>query len=202
MHFSNVHINYFTAWRYVTKEDTEYKQSEAHPDLSNDCEPPTMKTHQAIRKQRKRHAESRSVTSATSSATIGNVGITSNVEKTEAERAKKRQRLFPIRCFANNCRQKASWSNRVIGFCSRSEARGQDWLGRIRLQSGDKSYQRAHHKRLGHGECRISNAAKREIPHGNIKRSFRRRMHLPNARWLGELCVRDAAQQWHTSGAV
>jgi hypothetical protein len=53
VHFSNVHKNYYTAWRYVTKEDENYEQSEPHPDLSNTGEPSTTKAHDAIKKKSK-----------------------------------------------------------------------------------------------------------------------------------------------------
>ena len=39
VNFSNNHNNYFSAWQYTTKEDSEYIQSENHPDLTN-AEPP------------------------------------------------------------------------------------------------------------------------------------------------------------------
>ena len=35
MNFSEYHSNYFDAWSYVRKEDTEFLQSENHPDLSS-----------------------------------------------------------------------------------------------------------------------------------------------------------------------
>ena len=35
MNFSDRHSNYFNAWSYVTKEDTEFLQSENHPDLTS-----------------------------------------------------------------------------------------------------------------------------------------------------------------------
>lgn len=36
VHFSCTHVNYFTAWQYVTKADSEVIQSDGHPNLSND----------------------------------------------------------------------------------------------------------------------------------------------------------------------
>ena len=35
VHFSSVHTNYYTAWKYVTKEDQHCVESEGHPDLKN-----------------------------------------------------------------------------------------------------------------------------------------------------------------------
>ena len=39
LHFSSNHINYYSAWQYVTKSDSNYVQSEGHPDLTL-MEPP------------------------------------------------------------------------------------------------------------------------------------------------------------------
>ena len=43
VHFSNAHNNYFTAWRYVTKEDEEALESPDHPYLWNSKPPRTQK---------------------------------------------------------------------------------------------------------------------------------------------------------------
>ena len=43
VNFSNHHDNYYSAWRYTTKEDLQYIQSEGHPDLSNSCPPRTSR---------------------------------------------------------------------------------------------------------------------------------------------------------------
>ncbi|CAH3189980.1 unnamed protein product, partial [Porites evermanni] len=51
VHFSNRHVNYYTAWLYTTKEDRHYIQSPDHPDLANSGPPRTMSASQA-RKQR------------------------------------------------------------------------------------------------------------------------------------------------------
>lgn len=41
VHYSNVHYNYYSAWSYVTKADTEFIQSENHPRLSRVSQPRT-----------------------------------------------------------------------------------------------------------------------------------------------------------------
>ena len=50
LNFSNQHANYYSAWKYVTKEDTDFLQSEGHPDLKN-----APQTHEAceVRSQNK-----------------------------------------------------------------------------------------------------------------------------------------------------
>ena len=47
VHFSNRHVNYYSAWLYTTKEDKEFLQSSNHPDLVNSRRPKTMSASQA-----------------------------------------------------------------------------------------------------------------------------------------------------------
>ena len=47
VHFSSVHANYYSAWKYVTKEDKHPLESEGHPDLTNSEGPSTMKASEA-----------------------------------------------------------------------------------------------------------------------------------------------------------
>jgi len=35
LNFSSSHANYFSAWKYTTKDDKEYLESECHPELKN-----------------------------------------------------------------------------------------------------------------------------------------------------------------------
>lgn len=45
LNFSSTHANYFSAWKYTTKDDNEYLESEGHPDLKN--APQTQEASQA-----------------------------------------------------------------------------------------------------------------------------------------------------------
>ena len=66
VNFSSVHSNYYSAWRYTTKEDPEYVQSMNHPDLVNSAPPRTQEaslttterggTKRKAKKTRKRKA--------------------------------------------------------------------------------------------------------------------------------------------------
>ena len=58
VHFSATHENYFSAWKYVTKEDQDYIQSDGHPDLTSATAPRTTKASStkrttAMEKERK-----------------------------------------------------------------------------------------------------------------------------------------------------
>ena len=50
VNFSNRHDNYYSAWKYTTKEDLEYIQSEGHPDLTNAQPPQTTRASGAWRR--------------------------------------------------------------------------------------------------------------------------------------------------------
>lgn len=53
VHFSAVHINYYSVWRYVTKEDASYIESVDHPDLSNEYGPKTAMASVARRRKKR-----------------------------------------------------------------------------------------------------------------------------------------------------
>ena len=51
VNFSGVHVNYYSVWHYVTKNDTEYMQSPHHPDLTNEDFPTTTNASQSVQGQ-------------------------------------------------------------------------------------------------------------------------------------------------------
>ena len=53
VHFSEIHTNYYSAWKYVTKEDKHYIQSLDHPDLTNMGPPRTMMASIAVQSRSK-----------------------------------------------------------------------------------------------------------------------------------------------------
>ncbi|CAB4033143.1 Hypothetical predicted protein [Paramuricea clavata] len=95
VHFSSIHANYFTAWRYVTKDDiADYEESEGHPDLTNACEPPTMKVHEALRKKRKSRLRRELAISSNAVQTENeHASEIANACKAKEGRPRKRQRL-------------------------------------------------------------------------------------------------------------
>ena len=52
VNFSDRHDNYYSAWRYTTKEDSSSLQSTNHPDLRNDGAPITTNASCALRERR------------------------------------------------------------------------------------------------------------------------------------------------------
>ena len=52
VNFSDRHCNYYSAWRYTTKEDADFIQSESHPDLSHSSQPCTSAASRAVSRKR------------------------------------------------------------------------------------------------------------------------------------------------------
>jgi hypothetical protein len=50
VNFSNRHDNYYSTWKYTTKEVLEYIQSKGHPDLTNAQPPQTTRASEAWRR--------------------------------------------------------------------------------------------------------------------------------------------------------
>ena len=50
VHFSNLHYNYYSAWKYTTKKDSSFLESDNHPDLS-DLKAPKTDTASSSRKK-------------------------------------------------------------------------------------------------------------------------------------------------------
>ena len=54
VHYSSRHHNYYSAWLYVTKSDSEFKESSGHPDLRNRGETRTDLASRGRRKSARR----------------------------------------------------------------------------------------------------------------------------------------------------
>ena len=52
VNFSDRHCNYYSSWRYTTKEDANFIQSESYPDLSNSSEPCASAASRALSRKR------------------------------------------------------------------------------------------------------------------------------------------------------
>lgn len=97
VHFSSVHVNYYSAWKYVTKEDTAYEQSEGHPDLTGShAAPTTMRAHEALGERRQERLRSQRAVEEQpdDEAASGDVSESPSVESCPTPvRGKKRKRL-------------------------------------------------------------------------------------------------------------
>ena len=78
VNFSNRHVNYFSAWRYVTKEDCDVLMSANHPDLWNTAPPATTGASEAIAAERE---DAREIDGEDSGEEGGDSARTSNKRK-------------------------------------------------------------------------------------------------------------------------
>lgn len=65
VNFSDKHHNYYSAFRYVTKEDKDFKMSTGHPDLSEIGSPKTNKCVRAHRSKKRKSANNAEAAEAT-----------------------------------------------------------------------------------------------------------------------------------------
>ena len=92
VHFSNVHHNYFSAWRYVGKCDESVLESDGHPDLRNSSPPRTTGASMATKPARRTHETSDSESEFAADCPEEQSGDTSNPPR-RANRAAKKKRM-------------------------------------------------------------------------------------------------------------
>ena len=99
VHFSSLHYNYCSAWKYVTKEDKHSLQNDKHPKLWNSKEP---KTSRACSERKKIRCEQEAAVTSGESIESGDDLDSSDGEAAIAEtedsckRSKRKKRLTPF----------------------------------------------------------------------------------------------------------
>ena len=97
VHYSNVHHNYYSAWRYVTKEDSAYVQSDNHPRFASNRQPRTnpasFTRHSRARPGRQRRGRTRVSASTSNQHTEDNVEEDDSSETRQTDKAKRRKRM-------------------------------------------------------------------------------------------------------------
>ncbi len=115
LNFSDRHENYFSAYRYVIKDDTEYVMSENHPDLTNATAP---RTTNATKKRK-----------ATAMKSNG-----------PSKKKKKRLTVYQVVTIIQSKGIKSRLD--LMALASKWQEQGKDRPGRIRVKSGSKSCER------------------------------------------------------------
>lgn len=59
VHYSSIHHNYYSAWKYVTKSDNEFQESQGHPRLCAVGEPQTSTASRSRTQRRRRQSDVR-----------------------------------------------------------------------------------------------------------------------------------------------
>ena len=99
VHFSNVHYNYYSAWKYVIKEDEEILESDNHPDLWNSKPPKTnaascLKKTVSQKRERERSADSGEECDDHNS--VIEEGVSEEKTKSRSQKRKKRLSSFEL----------------------------------------------------------------------------------------------------------
>lgn len=94
VHFSEIHHNYYSAWKYVTKEDKRYIESKDHPDLTNTGPPRTTMASIAVQSRSRKKACHDSGQNTSDESDVGHnhaqVIRDSDADNNKAKRRKKR----------------------------------------------------------------------------------------------------------------
>ena len=188
VHFSNVHKNYYSAWRYVTKEDEDYEQSDPHPDLSSTGEPSTSKAHDAIKRKTK-HGQRKKCT-ANSRGKAVRVSGASNSENTNQMPERKRQRLSSYDVSQIIISKKLPDRIALMAFANAQKREGKTELAEFVMNRGTKAVNEL-----------ITNAWSMENAEATMRRREKSRMEILNEALETE-CSCKTHGAWQTCALV
>ena len=99
VHFSNVHYNYYSAWKYVIKEDEEILESDNHTDLWN-SKPPKTNAASCLKKtvsqKRERERSTDSGEECDDHNSVIEEGVSEEKTKSRSQKRKKRLSSFEL----------------------------------------------------------------------------------------------------------
>ena len=104
VHFSEIHTNYDSAWKYVTKEDKYYIESLEHPDLTNVGPPRMMMASITVQSRSKRKASHNADDAGQNTSDESDVdhshtqvtAVSADADNNEAKRKKKRMTSYEL----------------------------------------------------------------------------------------------------------
>lgn len=148
VHFSNRHVNYYSAWLYTVKEDKDFLQSSGHPDLTNSGPPRTMSASQA-RVKRVRANTGHLLTDSSSGedeglARTGNEDDCSVPDKVTAKstaKRKKSQRLSSFDVSQIVVTKELKTRTELLAHASAQKAEGKTDLAEFIINRGSKVVQ-------------------------------------------------------------
>ena len=126
VNFSGVHVNYYSAWLYATKDDKEYIQSSNHPDLTNGDFPVTTNASLLVQ----------------SAAVDSEPTVTSDSEETDGrKRKRKRMSIFDMSQLAVS--KKIRTRLELLAFANEQKRDGKNDLGQFIANRGSKAVEEA-----------------------------------------------------------
>lgn len=141
VHFSNLHVNYFTAWQYVTKEDDDVLLSPDHPDLCNIGPPATLAASETVVEERRGRQEQE-------------MEVEQSVEEdsTTSSASKKRKRPPRLSMFEVSEIAVSKGMHRTPCTCSEAVKGRQNRPRRVHCKPREKKGRGSDQHRLGDGE--------------------------------------------------
>lgn len=188
VHFSNRHVNYYTAWLYTTKEDENCIQSPDHPDLANSGPPRTMSASQARVKRRPSVTED-----SPTDSTSGGEGEDGEEKEKEGGHGRvstsvKRRRSQRLSCFdVSNIIVEKKIKNRteLLALASAQKAEGKTDLAEFVVNRGNRVVEEV-----------IATAWEMENASEVLKRSKLTRLEILENCLIEDSCTPECNGQW------
>ena len=188
VHFSSVHANYYTAWKYVTKEDKHSLESEGHPDLNDSEEPSTMRASEANYKstavRRRSHENIEQDVDIDCSDECGQVQHESELKK--PTKTKKRKRLSAYEVSEIVLRKGLKNRTELLAFSNRQREEGKTDLAEFIVNRGKKVVSEV-----------IATAWEMESAQKTQDRQCKTRIEILSEAHEGQ-CTCNAKAEWHS----
>ena len=183
VHFSDIHANYYTAWRYVTKQDESPEESDGHPNLTSSDGPKTMNAHLSTRMCRKK----RDLSMATESTDEGEgSGPEEHASKSRRKgKDKKRKRLSAFEFSQIVVNNALKTRTAVLAFAHKQKNEGKNDMAEFIINRGSKVVNEA-----------IANAWEMEDASRKQERMAKSRMEVIEEASYGT-CKCVPPSQWH-----
>ena len=186
VHFSSVHANYYTAWRYVTKEDENSVQSEGHPDLNDSKGPSTSKAHMANRSRRiLRTRDGKRQPEQQDTDTSQHSDDEDSTQKGTKERVKKRKRLSAYEVSEIILNKGLRNRTELLAFSNKQREEGKTDLAEFIVNRGKKVVNEV-----------IATAWEMESAQKTEERQGKTRIELLQDAYQHE-CTCDTYHEWH-----
>ena len=185
VHFSSVHANYYSAWKYVTKEDKHPLESEGHPDLTNSEGPSTMKASEA-------HCNGRIKRCYPENEDAKDTEIWDSDESGESrqhdkkKRDKKRKRLSAYEVAEIVLSKGLRNRMELLAFCNQQRAEGKTDLAEFIVNRGKKVVSEV-----------IATAWEMDSAQETQERQCKTRLELLKEAHEGE-CTCNTSQEWYS----
>ena len=189
VHFSEIHTNYYSAWKYVTKEDRHYIQSLDHPDLTNIGPPRMNMASIAVQSRSKRKASHDADDAGQNTSDESDVGhnhtqvnTDSDADHNKAKRTRKRMTSYELAeiALAKNIKSRTE----LLAFARQQKLEGKTDIAEFIVNRGAKVVSEV-----------LDTAWEMENSTDDLKRARTSRVQLLHEARQGE-CAEGCCGQW------